>query len=111
MCDSTDAPATGEPSASAGAGAGATGPLDSDPSQQQLPPKPKRQLPQALRDRFSCRTCHMLCIGYHRLESHFLKYPDHERPGRHDAGAGSLVVRRFSVNISRFLASVQNGIC
>ena len=43
--------------------------------------KPKRTIPQALRDRFTCRTCNALCIGYIRLEGHFAKYPDHERPG------------------------------
>ncbi|KAF0303388.1 hypothetical protein FJT64_024625 [Amphibalanus amphitrite] len=42
--------------------------------------KPKRTLHQAIRERFTCRTCNTLFIGYMRLEGHFAKFPDHERP-------------------------------
>ncbi|KAF0290824.1 hypothetical protein FJT64_010988 [Amphibalanus amphitrite] len=42
-------------------------------------PRVKREVPQAVRDRFTCRTCGTLCIGYARLEGHYRKNPTHRR--------------------------------
>lgn len=44
------------------------------------PARAKRPIAQSMRDRFGCRTCGALCIGYMRLEGHFRKNPTHERP-------------------------------
>ena len=41
--------------------------------------RPRRVLPPAVRDRFTCRTCSALCIGYARLEAHYRKNPTHQR--------------------------------
>ena len=64
------------------AGAGAAASRLEPPPDRPPPPAPRarRSLPQSMRDRFTCRTCNMLCIGYMRLEGHFVKHPDHERP-------------------------------
>ncbi|XP_037073271.1 uncharacterized protein LOC119094302 [Pollicipes pollicipes] len=64
--------------ADTGGGGSAAGEGDEERSASIL--KPKRQLPQTMRDRFTCLTCGALCIGYIRLEGHFRKFPDHERP-------------------------------
>ncbi|XP_037073268.1 uncharacterized protein LOC119094299 [Pollicipes pollicipes] len=64
--------------ADTGGGGSAAGEGDEERPASTL--KPKRQLPQTMRDRFTCLTCGALCIGYIRLEGHFRKFPDHERP-------------------------------
>ena len=67
-------------------------------------PRTKRTVPQTVRDRFTCRTCGALCIGYARLEGHYRKNPTHRRHSESGLRSEGAPRRRLSfVNVTGLL--------